>query len=92
MRELLPPVSTSVADAVSGSASIVGVPTWAADLISVVGPDFRIPIGLFTKLVRGRGAFCSATIHACDFGSGCGTGTFIATSLVFASGTYFDRG
>src|ERR1700681_4068450 len=92
MRDELPPVSTSVAEVVSGSGSRVGSPNRAAALISPVGPECRTCSGFFAKLVCGRGAFCSATMRARAFGSGCGTGTFIATSRGVASGASLESG
>src|SRR3984893_1068721 len=69
MRDELPPVSTSVAEVVSGSGSRFGSPPRAAVLISPVGPEWRICSGFFAKLVCGRGAFCSAAMRARAFGS-----------------------
>src|SRR5882724_2352035 len=60
--------------------------------LAVPGPVLKNPIGFLTRLVRWRGAFCSAVIHATAFGSGCGTGAPIAFNRSFASGTRGDSG
>ena len=77
-------------DMESLSGSMCGAPFSAAMCTS--GPLWKIPSPLWARFSLGRGAFCSAVIHASAFGSGCGTGTPNATSFALASASYFERG
>src|SRR5712664_3999966 len=87
-----PPAKMSTPAEVSDSGSNVGFPTREATCSSCPGPVLKNPRGFLTRLVRGRGAFCSAVIHATAFGSGCGTGAPSAFNRPFASGTRGDSG
>ena len=68
--ERLPGVRMSVAEVLSVSGVRFGAPVRAAATNSACGPDRINASGLLIKLSCSRGAFCSATIHACAFGSG----------------------
>src|SRR5882672_2413806 len=87
-----PPIKMSTPVDVSDSGSNVGFPTREATCSSCPGPVLKNLIGFLTRLVLGRGAFCSAVIHATAFGSGCGTGAPSAFNRSFASGTRGDSG
>src|SRR6266478_5452943 len=87
-----PPVKISTPDDVSDSGSNVGFPTREATCSTCPGPFLKNLSGFPSRPVRGRGAFCSAVIHATAFGSGCGTGAPSAFNRSFAAGTRGDSG
>jgi hypothetical protein len=68
--DLFPGVKISVAEVLSASGCKFGAPVRAAARSSVCGPDRTSDRGFLIRLSCSRGAFCSATIHACALGSG----------------------
>src|SRR6266851_5003096 len=89
---LPPPLRMSTALVVSVSGSICGLPNCEEFRSSFSGPFLTKLIGLLSMPGFGRGALTSACIHASAFGSACGTGTWNATSLPFASPTLDESG
>src|SRR5579859_7286404 len=84
--------SNSPSESASDAGSICGVPLRAATTNSAPGPLCISASGFFTRPGFGRGAFCSAVIHATAAGSACGTGILSDFNLSFASGTSGERG